>query len=147
MSTFDVVVVGAGPAGGSAARAAAAAGASVCVLERSAMPRYKTCGGGLVGLSTDHVGIDLTGVVRSSVSALTLSLDGRFQVSRGRVDDPPWLSMVMRSDLDAALLAAAEAAGATVRTGVQVAALHEDQPNGGGSAGGGAGGGWVTLRV
>ncbi len=81
--TFDVIVVGAGPAGGSAARAAAAAGARVCVLERSSMPRYKTCGGGLVGLSTDHVGIDLAGLVRATVSSLTMTLDGRYTVRPG----------------------------------------------------------------
>ncbi|MCK9897074.1 geranylgeranyl reductase family protein [Frankia sp. AgB32] len=138
---------GGGRGGGGGGGGAAAAGARVCVLERSSVPRYKTCGGGLVGLSIDHVGIDLTGLVRSSVSALTLSLDGRFRVSRGRVDDRPWLSMVMRSDLDAALLAAAEAAGATVRTGVQVTALHDEQPDGSGANGSGADDGWVTLRV
>jgi len=132
---FDAIVVGAGPAGGSAARAAAAAGARVCVLERSSMPRYKTCGGGLVGLSTDHVGIDLSGLVRSTVSSLTMTLDGRFRVSRGRAGASPWLSMVMRADLDAALLAAARSAGATVRTGVQVMGLRE------------ADDGWVTVRV
>ncbi|MCM3884941.1 geranylgeranyl reductase family protein [Frankia sp. R82] len=123
---FDVVVVGAGPAGGSAARAAAAAGARVCLLERSAVPRYKTCGGGLVGLSADHVGIDLTGLVRSTASALTVTLDGRYEASRGRRDGRPWLSMVMRAELDAALLAAAQQAGATVRTGVQVVGLAEN---------------------
>ena len=31
----------------------------MCVLERAEVPRYKTCGGGLVGLSRDHAGIDL----------------------------------------------------------------------------------------
>ncbi|SNQ51452.1 Geranylgeranyl reductase family protein [Frankia canadensis] len=132
---YDAIVVGAGPAGGSAAQAAAAAGARVCVLERSSMPRYKTCGGGLVGLSTDHVGIDLSGLVRSTVSSLTMTLDGRYQVSRGRVDAAPWLSMVMRADLDAALLAAARAAGASVRTGVQVLGLRETAD------------GWVQVRV
>ncbi|MCM3922498.1 geranylgeranyl reductase family protein, partial [Frankia sp. AiPs1] len=141
-STFDVIVVGAGPAGGSAARAAAAAGARVCVLERSSMPRYKTCGGGLVGLSTDHVGIDLAGLVRATVSSLTMTLDGRYQISRGQPDARPWLSMVMRTDLDAALLAAAEAAGAIVRTGVQVLGLREAA-----AAVPGADDGWVHVRV
>ncbi|WP_462166428.1 geranylgeranyl reductase family protein [Frankia sp. AiPs1] len=134
---YDVLVVGAGPAGSGAARAAAAGGARVCVLERSAMPRYKTCGGGLVGLSTDHVGIDLSGLVRSTVSELTITLDGRYEVSRHRRDAHPWLSMVMRSELDAALLAAAQTAGASVRTGVQVLGLEESA----------ADGGFVAVRV
>ncbi|THJ56481.1 geranylgeranyl reductase family protein [Candidatus Frankia alpina] len=150
-STFDVIVVGAGPAGGSAARSAAAAGARVCVLERSSMPRYKTCGGRLVGLSTDHVGIDLAGLVRATASSLTMTWDGRYTVSRGRPDARPWLAMVMRTDLDAALLAAAQTARAIVRTGVQVLGLLEpggdpaDRPAG--AVAPGADDGWVTVRV
>ncbi|EIV95215.1 geranylgeranyl reductase family protein [Frankia sp. QA3] len=150
-STFDVIVVGAGPAGGSAARAAAAAGARVCVLERSSMPRYKTCGGGLVGLSTDHVGIDLAGLVRASVSSMTMTWDGRYTVSRGRTGARPWLTMVMRTDLDAALLAAAQAAGASVRTGVQVLGLRESGGDpvdrSAGASEPAADDGWVTVRV
>ena len=48
---YDVVVVGAGPAGSSAARSAAEAGLSVLILDQSRFPRYKTCGGGLMGLT------------------------------------------------------------------------------------------------
>ncbi len=46
---WDVAVVGAGPAGAAAARAAATAGARTVLLEREPLPRYKRCGGGLVG--------------------------------------------------------------------------------------------------
>lgn len=45
-SVWDVVVVGAGPAGASAAYAAAVAGRHVLLLEKAELPRYKTCGGG-----------------------------------------------------------------------------------------------------
>ena len=48
---WDVAVVGGGPAGLAAASAAAAAGARTIVLERAEHPRYKTCGGGLIGAS------------------------------------------------------------------------------------------------
>ncbi len=41
----DVLVVGAGPAGVAAARAAAATGASVIVAEAARLPRRKSCGG------------------------------------------------------------------------------------------------------
>ena len=47
MSRFDAVVVGAGPAGSTAARELAAAGARVLILEKEAFPRYKACGGGI----------------------------------------------------------------------------------------------------
>ena len=50
---WDVIVVGAGPAGSSAARAAAEAGSSVLLLDGARFPRYKTCGCGLIGTSLD----------------------------------------------------------------------------------------------
>ena len=43
----DVIVVGAGPAGATAAHHLAAAGADVLLLERSSFPRDKVCGDGL----------------------------------------------------------------------------------------------------
>lgn len=49
---WDVGVVGAGPAGPMAAATAAAAGCRTVLVERAAIPRYKTCGGGLLGTST-----------------------------------------------------------------------------------------------
>ena len=46
-----IAVLGAGPTGASAARIAAEAGCRVLLVERGTLPRYKTCGGGLNGLS------------------------------------------------------------------------------------------------
>ncbi|KPM52962.1 geranylgeranyl reductase [Frankia sp. R43] len=136
---FDVVVLGAGPAGTTAARAAAEAGARVCLLERMDVPRYKTCGGGLVGLSMDHARIDLAPLVRARVDALTMTLDGHRTFTRRRRDGQPLLSMVMRSELDAALLDAAKAAGVEVRTGTHVTGLREDDTGPGSPA--------VTVQV
>ncbi|HTU07772.1 MAG TPA: FAD-dependent oxidoreductase, partial [Trebonia sp.] len=53
---WDVAVVGGGPAGLTAASVAAAAGARTIVVERAEHPRYKTCGGGLIGASLAAVG-------------------------------------------------------------------------------------------
>lgn len=52
---WDVVVIGAGPAGASAAHAAAVTGRRVLLLEKSELPRYKTCGGGIIGPSRDSL--------------------------------------------------------------------------------------------
>jgi geranylgeranyl reductase family protein len=45
---YDAAVVGAGPAGCSAALALAQNGFEVLLMEKAALPRYKTCGGGLL---------------------------------------------------------------------------------------------------
>lgn len=47
MSIFDVIVVGAGPAGATAAKTLGAAGVSTLLLDKSAFPRDKPCGGGI----------------------------------------------------------------------------------------------------
>src|SRR5205823_9671591 len=47
MRHYDVIVVGAGPAGNAAAYMLARAGAQVALIEKQRLPRHKTCGGGM----------------------------------------------------------------------------------------------------
>ena len=66
---WDVAVVGAGPAGLAAASAAAAAGARTIVFERAEHPRYKTCGGGLIGASLVAAGPEVHWAARDRIEA------------------------------------------------------------------------------
>lgn len=50
---YDVIVIGAGPAGCAAAKYAAETGKSVLLLERFALPRYKSCSGVLIKKSLE----------------------------------------------------------------------------------------------
>ncbi|GAB7051471.1 hypothetical protein JCM9534A_65970 [Catenuloplanes indicus JCM 9534] len=50
---FDVVVVGAGPAGAAAALAARRAGADVLLVDRADFPRDKPCGDGITAHALD----------------------------------------------------------------------------------------------
>jgi geranylgeranyl reductase family protein len=125
-ASYDVVVVGTGPAGASAARAAAASGATVLLLDRAEVPRYKCCGGGLIGVSTRHAGIDLGGLTRDSVTRMTFSKNGAQRYTRHARGARPVFSLVMRADFDAALVRAAVDSGAALRTGVAVRSLAED---------------------
>ena len=110
---WDVAVIGAGPAGLSAALAAAGAGARTVVVERAAHPRYKTCGGGLIGASLAAAGGQVQVPARDTVHTVTATLNGRRRFTRR--DPVPLLAMVSREEFDDALRQAATAAGVTLR--------------------------------
>jgi geranylgeranyl reductase family protein len=120
---WDVAVIGAGPAGLAAAWEAARAGARTLVLERAIHPRYKTCGGGLIGTSLAAVADHLEIPVRERVSTATVTLDGRREFTRHHTE--PLLTMVMREEFDNALRVAAAAAGATIRQRAPVRAIAD----------------------
>jgi geranylgeranyl reductase family protein len=123
---WDVAVVGAGPAGDSAARTAANAGARVILLDRAAIPRYKTCGGGLIGVSQRLAAahIDLPDHLSARVQAATVTLNGARPYTR-QVTDGDLLEMVNRDQFDAALAQAAQAAGVELRQRTMLRSLSE----------------------
>jgi geranylgeranyl reductase family protein len=120
---WDVVVVGAGPAGSSAARVAAEQGASVLLLDRSEFPRYKTCAGGLIGASLAHIPESVLATVEDRPNRAVFTYHGARSTTIDRAQ--PFLGMVDRQRFDAALVDAAVAAGATFRGGVAVRELQE----------------------
>ncbi|MEU4419547.1 geranylgeranyl reductase family protein [Actinoplanes sp. NPDC024001] len=123
---WDVAVIGAGPAGLSAAHAAASAGARVVVLERAEHPRYKTCGGGLLGMSLRMSAERLPVPARDTINAVTFTHDGRRQFTRRSPGDPV-VTMVRRDDFDHAWFQAVVQAGATVRQHSLVRAVSQGE--------------------
>jgi geranylgeranyl reductase family protein len=120
---WDVAVIGAGPAGLAAASAAAAAGARTIVLERAEHPRYKTCGGGLIGASRAAAGRLIEIPARDEITSVTVTLRGGQEYTRS--DGKPLLAMVVREEFDAALLKRALENGAQVRQRAQVRAVEQ----------------------
>jgi geranylgeranyl reductase family protein len=114
MERYDVAVIGAAPAGSSAALALARGGARVVLLDRARFPRYKTCGGGLVHRATRLTDVDLEPVVERRFCDATMYLHDtgqRFTTHRSF----PIVSMTMRDRLDQRLADAAVQAGAQLR--------------------------------
>lgn len=108
---YDVAVIGAGPGGCSAATALAQKGFSVLILEKAALPRYKTCGGGLLRRARQRMPASVTTVVEREFHALSLNLlDAGLSFTACRAE--PIVSMTMRADLDHALAREAQKLGA-----------------------------------
>ena len=110
---YDAIVVGAGPAGSTAARSLAREGASVLLLDRARFPRDKPCGGGVTLRAASCQEIDLLPVVERTVMGARFSL--RLGSPFERRYDEPLTYMTQRSRLDAYLVEAAAAAGAEFR--------------------------------
>ncbi len=97
---WDVIAVGAGPAGASAARLLARAGRSVLLVDKSSFPRYKVCGSclngrvlsalqavGLGALVEEAGGVVLEGLRLAAAGAeATLPLPGGAALGRERFD-------------------------------------------------------------
>jgi geranylgeranyl reductase family protein len=139
---WDVAVIGAGPAGLAAAHAAASAGARTIAVERAEHPRYKTCGGGLMGASLAAVA-DLDALpARDRSSAVTFTMHGKGGYTRRH--KTPLLAMVTREEFDDALRRRAEAAGATVRQRTTVRGITGEPGDADDTA---ASGGYATVRL
>jgi geranylgeranyl reductase family protein len=120
-----VVIIGGGPAGLSAAYESARRGARTLVLEKATHPRYKTCGGGLIGFSVAAVADRMSIPADDRVEVAEFTHDGRAAFTR-TARRGPLLVMVRRPGFDDALRVAAEGAGATVRQATTARAVEQD---------------------
>ena len=108
-----VLVVGGGPAGATAARTLALAGVPVRLLDRSAFPRNKPCGGGISLRATRRFPYLSDALPRIGTHYVgRLHLEGPGGESTLVESDGPAALMVRRVEFDALLVALAVEAGA-----------------------------------
>jgi geranylgeranyl reductase family protein len=118
MSRYDVIIVGAGPAGSTAAYRLAEGGADVLLLDRARFPRDKPCGGGVTGRAARLIPFRIDPVVEQVVSFVDLRL--RYGRTYARGSGRPLVYMTQRLCLDHYLAERAAEAGAEFRDGVRV---------------------------
>src|SRR6201995_290417 len=99
MTHYDVLVVGGGPAGSTAAIRLADAGASVLLVDKATFPRAKPCGGGITTRAFAQCPVDPTPVVEEEVDLVELRF--RYDDSVVRHAREPVIRMTQRRRLDA----------------------------------------------
>jgi flavin-dependent dehydrogenase len=119
MDSYDLIVIGGGPAGTAAAITAARSGVRVLLLEKGCFPRHKVCGEFVSAESLELLSILLAGC-ESSLSLLQRA--PRIECARIFADDAaldvpvqPAAASIARFELDDALCRAAHSAGVEVR--------------------------------
>ena len=118
-NTYDAIVVGAGPAGSSAAHTLAQGGARVLLLEKARIPRYKPCGGGITERARKASPLVAGFPVETAASTVVVS----YGKQRVNCTLPAPVGMVMRDRFDAYLAGQAVKAGAELRDSSAVTAL------------------------
>jgi geranylgeranyl reductase family protein len=121
--TYDVVVVGAGPAGSTTAFHLARAGLRVALVERERIPRYKTCGGGLVARALRWLPAPVAPVTERVCHEIVVGLLPRGLTFTCRRPEA-LVTMTMRPALDGLLAETAAAAGADLFASCPVSAVE-----------------------
>lgn len=120
---YDCIIVGAGPAGGSAAYHLAKRGRSVLVLEKATLPRYKPCGGGVSPQVAEWFDFDFSPAISIKIDTIryTWKMDDPVAAKLDGLE-PIW--MVRRDVFDHFLIQQAQQQGAELKDGVEVTGIE-----------------------
>lgn len=118
---YDIVIVGAGPAGAYAAYRLAQSDLDVLLLEQEELPRYKSCGGGVTskvfGLVSDS-DLSLDCVIEDEITRAVFTHDLEDPIQLDFLE--PFTYMTMRNKFDYFLVKQAKKAGARVKEDTSV---------------------------
>jgi geranylgeranyl reductase family protein len=123
---FDVIIVGGGPAGATAARSLARGGARALVLDRAAFPRHKPCGGGLTWRALKRfpdVGAAIPRISANPIRRIHMEAPGGASVTVET--EQPTILLVRRVEFDNLLMTMAREAGAEVAEGTDITRVSE----------------------
>ena len=117
---YDVAIVGAGPAGSTAAIFLSKKGFKVALIDKSNFPRDKPCGGGLPAHVLKKFGniIPKYLIESHSYGGTTFSPSQKYQIKH--IADEPFTSMILREKFDYGLVKEAIKNGAEFKPGKKV---------------------------
>jgi len=103
LNKFDVIIIGAGPAGSTAAYFLAQEGLKIAIIDKAKFPRNKVCGGGIVGRTISYYpellnNVNATPIKRLQISELTINKIINIQ------SPTPLIYSIKRSEFDYKLL-------------------------------------------
>jgi geranylgeranyl reductase family protein len=119
---YDVIVVGAGPAGATLAYELAKRGIGVLVLEKEKLPRYKCCAGGVTSKAAKLLDFDISEVAEDVIYkvSFTFNLGSPYLGQHSQ----PLIYTVMRDVFDHFLVMRARQVGAAFMDGQKVTQIQ-----------------------
>ena len=110
---FDVAVIGSGPSGATAAFFLAEAGYHVVIIEKEKLPRYKTCGGGLIHRGKNLLPFDISTAIDKEFNCIEAYFSKQNLHLKSERSFPV-INMVMRDQLDYLIVKEAQRLGVTL---------------------------------
>lgn len=124
MTEYDLIVIGGGPSGSSAARAAAKMGLSTLLIDKKDFPKYKPCGGALSEQAISYLDFELPpDLIEKKINGARVGYKEHIIT---RKKDYPIAVIISRSPFDHYLLKKAAEAGAEIKTGLKVTGVEEE---------------------
>jgi len=122
MSSYDVIIVGAGPAGATLGYELGRRGLAVLILEKEKLPRDKPCAGGITSRAASLLDFDISEVTERIAYGARIM----YQLSDECIKrhKEPLVYLVMRSKFDHLLVRKAQEAGAALIDGVRADELE-----------------------
>ncbi|HET6172156.1 MAG TPA: geranylgeranyl reductase family protein [Gaiellales bacterium] len=125
MERFDVIVVGAGPAGSVTAHLLAGEGVRTLLVERARFPRDKPCGGGVTLRGARLLPFAIGPVVERQITTIGFRHADLGSFAHGGL--APVVLMTQRKRLDAFMAEQAALAGADLRDGLRVRTVELEE--------------------
>jgi geranylgeranyl reductase family protein len=120
---YDCIIVGAGPAGGTAAYHLAKRGRSVLIIEKESLPRYKPCGGGVSPAIAQWFDFDFSPAISLKVTSLRCTWKmGDPVETQLNFGEPIW--MVRRDKFDYFIVQQAQSLGAELKDSTEVKGIE-----------------------